>query len=129
MGCSFPKSAIEVRQELSFLDMTVRQIEYLNSLYGTDVPLILMNSFMTHETTVKLIRKYHSHNLTIHTFLQNCYPRIVKDTLLPLPTSQFSPSSTHEWYPPGHGDVYYSLFTSGMSVLVDRLYIYLYPCI
>lgn len=26
MGCSFPKSAIEVRQELSFLDMTVKQV-------------------------------------------------------------------------------------------------------
>lgn len=138
MGCSFPKSAIEVRQELSFLDMTVRQvlvdaglpplcgfraellsallrqIEYLNSRYGTDVPLILMNSFMTHEITVKLIRKYHSHNITIHTFMQNCYPRIVKDTLLPLPTAPFPGSSPHEWYPPGHGDVYHALHSSGL---------------
>lgn len=49
MGCNLPKSAIEVRQEMSFLDMTVRQVEYLNSLYGVDVPLILMNSFKTDE--------------------------------------------------------------------------------
>jgi UTP--glucose-1-phosphate uridylyltransferase len=27
MGCLFPKSAIEVRQELSFLDLTVRQVD------------------------------------------------------------------------------------------------------
>jgi len=27
MGCKGPKSAIEVRQDLSFLDLTVRQIE------------------------------------------------------------------------------------------------------
>lgn len=26
MGCTLPKSAIEVRQDLSFLDMTVRQV-------------------------------------------------------------------------------------------------------
>ena len=27
MGCEGPKSAIEVRQDLSFLDLTVRQVE------------------------------------------------------------------------------------------------------
>lgn len=37
---------------MSFLDMTVRQVEYLNSLYGVDVPLILMNSFKTDEVCV-----------------------------------------------------------------------------
>ena len=29
MGCEGPKSAIEVRQDLSFLDLTVRQVEVL----------------------------------------------------------------------------------------------------
>ncbi|RLN67354.1 hypothetical protein BBJ29_003088 [Phytophthora kernoviae] len=51
LGCEGPKSAIEVRQDLSFLDLTVRQVEYLNSVYGVDVPLVLMNSFNTHEET------------------------------------------------------------------------------
>lgn len=59
MGChTIPKSALEVRNELSFLDLSVRQIEYLNSLHGVDVPIILMNSFKTHTTTTKLIQKY-----------------------------------------------------------------------
>ncbi len=58
MGCTLPKSAIEVRQEMSFLDMTVRQVEYLNSLYGVDVPLLLMNSFKTEEITLRLLNKY-----------------------------------------------------------------------
>lgn len=30
MGCTLPKSAIEVRQDLSFLDMTVRQVRTLS---------------------------------------------------------------------------------------------------
>jgi hypothetical protein len=30
---------------MTFLDLTVRQVEYLNTKYGVDVPLILMNSF------------------------------------------------------------------------------------
>jgi UTP--glucose-1-phosphate uridylyltransferase len=34
---------------MSFLDLTVRQVEYLNQNYGVDVPLILMNSFKTDE--------------------------------------------------------------------------------
>jgi hypothetical protein len=46
------------------------QVEYLNTLYGVDVPLLLMNSFKTDEITIKMINKYRMHNLTIHTFMQ-----------------------------------------------------------
>ncbi|RLN54659.1 hypothetical protein BBJ28_00008545 [Nothophytophthora sp. Chile5] len=45
-------------------------------MYGVDVPLVLMNSFNTHEETVRIIRKYRMHNLSIHTFNQSCYPRL-----------------------------------------------------
>eukprot|EP00903_Cladosiphon_okamuranus_P017554 g16168.t1 len=114
MGCTWPKSAIEVRNDLSFLDLTVRQVEYLNSMYGVDVPLVLLDSFKTHETTAKIIRKYRMHNLTIHTFMQSCHPRIIKDTLQPMPSGPFGESPPSEWYPPGHGDVYYSLYASGL---------------
>ncbi|RYE82467.1 MAG: hypothetical protein EOO65_05450, partial [Methanosarcinales archaeon] len=55
MGCKGPKSGIQVRAGLTFLDLTVRQVEYLNTKHGVDVPLILMNSFRTHEATVKLL--------------------------------------------------------------------------
>ena len=114
MGCTLPKSAIEVRQDMSFLDMSVRQIEYFNTMYGVDVPLILMNSFKTNEVTMKLINKYRMHNLTIHTFMQSCFPRILKDTLLPLPSGPFTAEESNFWYPPGHGDLYYSLYNSGL---------------
>ena len=43
MGCRGPKSAIEVKNEYTFLDMAVSQIQYLNIKYGVDVPLLLMN--------------------------------------------------------------------------------------
>ena len=102
MGCNtIPKSAIEVRDGLSFLDLGVRQIEYLNSLHGMDIPLILMNSFKTHQVTTKCIRKYRNHNLTIHTILQNCFPRISKTTQMPLPLGPFHETPDEEWYPPG----------------------------
>ena len=39
MGCRGPKSVIAVRNDLTFLDLTVQQIENLNRTYDTDVPL------------------------------------------------------------------------------------------
>lgn len=89
-------------------------VQYLNSLYGVDVPLVLMNSFNTHEETVRIIRKYRMHNLSIHTFNQSCYPFIVKETMLPMPNTKYDRTTRDKWYPPGHGDVYNALFESGL---------------
>eukprot|EP01097_Dermamoeba_algensis_P004727 TRINITY_DN3047_c0_g1_i2.p1 TRINITY_DN3047_c0_g1~~TRINITY_DN3047_c0_g1_i2.p1 ORF type:complete len:497 (+),score=107.88 TRINITY_DN3047_c0_g1_i2:102-1592(+) len=111
MGCTGPKSAIEVRSEATFLDITVQQVEALNSKYGVSVPLILMNSFNTHEQTLKIIEKYKGSSLKILTFNQSRYPRILKDTLTPMPGSYYD-DPTH-WFPPGHADVFESLRNSG----------------
>lgn len=113
MGCVGPKSVISVRNDLTFLDLCVRQIDHLNATYEVTVPLVLMNSFNTHEDTLKVLKKYKS---DVHTFHQSRYPRVLKDTLLPLPSDNSTPS---EWYPPGHGDLYRSFYESG--VLDDLL--------
>jgi len=85
MGCSGPKSVIPVRNDLTFLDLTVQQIEYLNKKYDSDVPLVLMNSFNTDEDTMKIIRKYAGFKVKIKTFNQSRYPRINKESLMPVP--------------------------------------------
>jgi len=110
MGCTGPKSAIQVRNELTFLDLNVQQIEHLNKVYGVDVPLVLMNSFNTDEDTHKILRKYSQIKVSIHTFNQSRYPRINRDTLMPIARS--CTESGEGWYPPGHGDVYNSLYNS-----------------
>lgn len=79
-----------------------------------DVPLVLMNSFNTHEETVRIIRKYRMHNLSIHTFNQSCFPFVVKETMMPLPSTKYDKTTREKWYPPGHGDVYNALFESGL---------------
>ena len=84
MGCKGPKSVIPVRNDLTFLDLTVQQIEHLNQKFGTNVPLILMNSFNTNEDTQKIIKKYAGIKVRISTFNQSRYPRINKETLLPI---------------------------------------------
>uniref|UniRef100_A0A4W5LH54 UTP--glucose-1-phosphate uridylyltransferase n=1 Tax=Hucho hucho TaxID=62062 RepID=A0A4W5LH54_9TELE len=71
MGCKGPKSLISVRNENTFLDLTVQQIEHLNKKYNTDVPLVLMNSFNTDEDTKKILQKYTHHRVKIHTFNQS----------------------------------------------------------
>lgn len=103
MGCTGPKSVIQVRNDLTFLDLTVQQIEDLNKRYDCDVPLVLMNSFNTNSDTLNLIRKYKDRKVKIYTFMQSKYPRINKETLMP---------EAGEFYPPGHGDFYESFYDS-----------------
>ncbi|KAG5513640.1 hypothetical protein PMAC_000678 [Pneumocystis sp. 'macacae'] len=116
MGCVGPKSIIEVREGHTFLDLSVRQIEYLNKKYNVNVPFVLMNSFNTDDDTSRIIKKYEGHNVDIITFNQSRYPRISKESLLPIPRTYNS--SISEWYPPGHGDLFEAIFNTG---LLDKL--------
>ncbi|KAI0769683.1 UTP-glucose-1-phosphate uridylyltransferase [Trametes elegans] len=93
MGMTGAKSALEVKDDMTFLDLTVRQIEHLNTTNRVDVPLILMTSFNTHEDTLRIIKKYANQQLRITTFNQSRYPPLV---------------------PPGHGDLYNALLHSGV---------------
>ena len=78
---------ILVRSDLTFLDLTVQQIEFLNKKYSANVPLVLMNSFNTDEDTHKIIRKYSGFIISIKTFNKSCYPRINKETMAPIAKS------------------------------------------
>jgi len=114
MGCSGPKSVIPVRNDLTFLDLTVQQIEYLNKKYDANVPLVLMNSFNTDEDTMKIIRKYSGFKVQIKTFNQSRYPRINRESLMPVPRSCKTEDDINAWYPPGHGDFYQAFANSGL---------------
>jgi len=113
MGCQGPKSVISVRSGLTFLDLTIQQLEQLNRTYGCDVPLVLMNSFNTHEETEKVLQKYGHVSVKIFNFNQSKYPRIDRETLLPVATS-IDGSQNECWYPPGHGDIYQAFYQSGL---------------
>ncbi|KAK2707496.1 UTP--glucose-1-phosphate uridylyltransferase-like isoform X2 [Artemia franciscana] len=118
MGCQGPKSVIAVRNDLTFLDLTVQQIEYLNKKYNANVPLVLMNSFNTDEDTIKVIRKYTNLDIRIETFNQSCYPRIHRESQAPIARNCIIEDDQEAWYPPGHGDFYASFANSG---LLDNL--------
>ncbi|KAK9891087.1 hypothetical protein WA026_013410 [Henosepilachna vigintioctopunctata] len=114
MGCHGPKSVINVRNDLTFLDLTVQQIEHLNKTYKVNVPLVLMNSFNTDDDTQKIVRKYKNLKVQIHTFNQSCFPRINRDSLMPIANSPDVQANLEAWYPPGHGDFYQSFANSGL---------------
>lgn len=114
MGCRGPKSVIQVRNDLTFLDLTVQQIEHLNKKYNVNVPLVLMNSFNTDKDTEQIIRKYKGLQVEIYTFNQSCFPRVSKETLLPIAQNCDIEGNIEAWYPPGHGDFYDSFKNSGL---------------
>ncbi|KAH9724773.1 UTP--glucose-1-phosphate uridylyltransferase [Citrus sinensis] len=66
MGFSGPKSAIEVKNNLTPLDLMVDQVESLNSKYGCNVPLLLMDTAETHDRVQKVLEKYSNSKVDIH---------------------------------------------------------------
>jgi UTP--glucose-1-phosphate uridylyltransferase len=74
------------------------------------VPLVLMNSFFTHDPTMKIVGQHSDPPIT---FIQNQVPRLLVDSFAPLETG-----TDDDWAPPGHGDIYVSLKSSG---LLDNL--------
>lgn len=58
--------------------------QHLNRTFNANVPLVLMNSFNTDDDIQKIVRKYKGLQVEIYTFNQSCYPRINRESLLPI---------------------------------------------
>ena len=116
MGCVGPKSLIEVRDKKSFLDLIIEQIESLNREWDQKIPLLLMNSFYTHEETQAHLNalKFSSE---ITGFQQNKFPRLHSESLSPLTPDKWGDQA---YYPPGHGDFYQCIGQQGiLQKLID----------
>lgn len=116
MGLDKAKSLIRVKDGLRFIDIIARQIEHLHGRDGHPVPLLLMNSEHTHADSLEALAAYPElvSDMPMD-FLQHRVPKVM--------AQDFSPARNDddpelEWCPPGHGDIYTALVTSG---LLDRL--------
>ncbi|KAA0203579.1 hypothetical protein HAZT_HAZT008766, partial [Hyalella azteca] len=89
-------------------------LQHLNRTYNSSVALVLMNSFNTDEDTQKVIRKYQGLNVKLYTFNQSRYPRINKESLMPIGRTMGTDTDLEAWYPPGHGDFYEAFSNSGL---------------
>ena len=61
-----------------------------------------------------MINKYKHIKVKIYSFNQSRYPRVDRETLLPVARSAALNSNLEAWYPPGHGDLYESFYNSGL---------------
>ena len=117
MGMDHPKSLLEVRDGLSFLDVIVGQVLALRKEYDAQLPLLFMNSFRTSSETLDELARYPDlavRDLPLD-FLQNKEPKLRADDLTPV---EWAEDPSLEWCPPGHGDIYTALRGAG---LLDRL--------
>lgn len=117
MGLEQAKSLLTVKEGLSFLDIIAQQAQL------TNVPLLLMNSFSTEEDSLALLEKYPDLNKDLpHSFLQHKEPKIRQDNLQPV---EWPENPELAWCPPGHGDIYTALVTSGtLEGLLEKGYEY-----
>jgi UTP--glucose-1-phosphate uridylyltransferase len=123
MGMTRAKSLLEVKDGLTFLDVIARQVLDLRARTGARLPLVLMNSFATRADSLEALRSYPELERDVPLdFLQNRVPKLRADTLEPV---AWPANPELEWAPPGHGDLYVALKTSGMlDALLDRGYRY-----
>ena len=104
MGLTGPKSLIEAKNGKTFLEIILKQAE------NSGIQLALMNSFNTHDETLSALSKLNASPAPLQ-FLQHKFPKIRQQDLAPAVWPQ---NPELEWNPPGHGDVFTALNTSGM---------------
>lgn len=117
MGLEKSKSLLVVKDGLSFLDIISRQA------LSAGIPLVLMNSFNTQKDSLAVLNRYPDlqHDIPLD-FLQHKVPKVIQADLRPATWPQ---EPELEWCPPGHGDIYVALITSGMlDALVEAGYEY-----
>lgn len=101
MGLQGPKSLLPVKNGRTFLDIIHAQTTFQKA------QLCLMNSFSTEKATIEALSgKIPQPTL----FLQHQFPKVLQQTLTP---ASWSDNPNQEWNPPGHGDVFTALLTSG----------------
>jgi len=111
MGLQKAKSLLEVRDGMNFLELTARQILSLRERFGTPLRFLLMNSFSTSADTRDFLQKFPElGDPASLEFVQSKAPKLDAETLEPV---SWPEDPGHEWCPPGHGDLYPAILSSG----------------
>mmetsp|Transcript_36542 Transcript_36542/g.85647 ORF Transcript_36542/g.85647 Transcript_36542/m.85647 type:complete len:468 (-) Transcript_36542:295-1698(-) len=120
MGLEKAKSLLTVTEGNTFLDLIAKQVDWMKGKYSMpDLKFMLMNSFSTSADTLAALSKYTSLGTGSDLeFVQNKAPKVTADGLAP---ATWPADSSHEWCPPGHGDLYPAMLGSGtLDMLLSK---------
>jgi len=125
MGLDKAKSLLTVTNDNSFLDLIAKQVESMQKEHKTDLAFMLMNSFATSADTLEALSKYkHLATGADLEFVQNKAPKVTAEGFAP---ATWEADTSHEWCPPGHGDLYPAMLGSGtLDKLLSKGFKYMF---
>jgi UTP--glucose-1-phosphate uridylyltransferase len=132
MGLEGPKSTLIVKDNLNFLEITCNQVLKFREKHSVEVPLIFMNSFNTDSKTKSILAKLNFKNQNLPTsFNENKSPKIRysvnSEGKIVFEPASYPSNPDLEWAPPGHADIYPSLYETGLlDELILKGYEYLF---
>jgi UDP-N-acetylglucosamine pyrophosphorylase len=116
MGLTKAKTLLEIKPDVTFLDVIAKQTEFSN------MPLVLMNSYNTSKDTMQYLAAYP--DLNVKEIVQSQIPKISEVNGRPV---EYPKNPDLEWCPPGHGDLYSTIFADGvLDELLDEGINYLF---
>ncbi len=128
MGMTRAKALLDVKEGLSFLDVIARQVRDLRRRHGERprLPLVLLDSFHTREDSLAALARYGPLSADLPAdVVQNRFPKLRDDGSLAPVAWPADPEL--EWAPPGHGDLYAVLQSSGLlDAALERGYRWLF---
>jgi UTP--glucose-1-phosphate uridylyltransferase len=104
MGLTGPKSLLQVKDNKTFLQIIIEQAA------ASGVSLAFMNSFNTDAQTRAAVQSLAPQSPP-RFFLQHKFPKILRTDFSP---ARWPENPDLEWNPPGHGEIYTALATSGL---------------
>jgi UTP--glucose-1-phosphate uridylyltransferase len=119
MGLRNPKSLLEARDGRSFLDIIVGQTLAQRRRLAIGLPLLMMDSTATRDETLQALGREPALTQDLPAdFLQSMVPKLDAGDFAPV---SWPKQPALEWCPPGHGDVYGALASSGiLRALLER---------
>lgn len=128
MGLSTAKSLLSIKDGKTFLDFIALQVLHQRKETNSNVRFMLMDSFSTSDDTRKYLARYREFSGDVFSreveVMQGKTPKVVQATLKP---ADYPADRDHEWVPPGHGELYCSLESSGqLDALLQHGFRYLF---
>jgi UTP--glucose-1-phosphate uridylyltransferase len=130
MGLDSAKSLLPVRRhkarQMRFIDIIIGQVLTARTRLDVPLPLTFMNSFRTSADTMKVLArnpKFVQDDIPME-IVQHQEPKIEAETGRPV---SFPANPALEWCPPGHGDLFSTIWESGLlDALQEQGFSYLF---